>query len=264
MTAPRYRGGRVALVGAALLVPRTAYAHDCSGFVDCYATLIVAAVVIVALALFIALTWEMWAVAIAIDAEIAEGALLAEGAAELEIEAVAVDEGLAVAEAAEEEVTTTLSEPKGLIQKYLDKIKNINWIDGKTNCVKLAQATDKVLAGSESELFSVINEETGASAQALADEMGETLTETSFDGIATELSEGGSGSRGIVNVGKYVEIDGQTVWRGHVFNAINDEGYVVFIDSQSRTVALNGAEVAAKSGWVGNYVVRFIPTLIMP
>lgn len=237
----RVRGGRVLLVLAGIIAfPSAVRADDCSftSPTDCYDQMMVAVLVIAALALLIAFGLELFAAAAALEAASGAGAVLAGEAGEVA--------GGAQALAEADEVTV---ESTSRIPYWLDRIRGLNWFEGDHNCVPLARALTKVIAGSDAELFPIVADE-GSSLRALATELGSCANPSSFADIVSQLEAAGPGSQGIVNVssGMY----------SHVFNVVNDGGEIIFMDSQQIAASTDGAAVAAASNYGAGSLVRFI------
>ena len=237
---------------------RPAYADDCSSLGDCWGWLIAAALVVAALVVLSAIFWEMWVAAAAIDGMLAAGAAEG-GAAAVGLDAV---EGAEAAEAGAEaeEVTQESTELERVLQKYRDLADDANWSGGKNNCVRIAQDIAQKIAGQEADYVETLVDEKGSTA-ALAEELGSSLSDSSFESIARTLTEAGPGTQGLVRVYTYEVINGELVTFGHAFNVVNDAGYIVYINAQPAVAAIttSGAEAAAASGYVIDYGVQFAP-----
>ena len=240
ITSKRALGLGVGIVLGVIAFPSAARADDCSftSPTDCYNQLMVALLVIAALALLIAVGWELFAAAAALEAATGAGTVLATSIGEV------AEGGEAFAEAEEATVEST-----SRIPYWLDRIKDLNWPGETKNCVPLARAAAQVIAGSEAELFPTIADE-GSSLRALASELGSCANPSSFTDIVSQLEAAGPGSQGIVNVSSGLY--------SHVFNAVNDGGTIIFMDAQQLAVSTSGAEVAAASNYGAEAFVRFI------
>lgn len=248
MSARRHRSASLAGAAAMLLVPRTAYAHDCSGFIDCYGTMLAAALVIVALALFIALTWEMWAVAVAVDAEIAETAILAEATTELELGTGLAEE--AALAGGEEAIEAERAAAQARLEAMASKA---NPLGGRDNCAWLAREIDTGLgdlaAGRTPDPYASpwydpgTDVKTWADLETIASEYGGQFNPSTMTGIAQEVQAAGNGARGIV----YVTEGGQA----HVFNVVNYGGEVFFVDGQ--TTAIGETSVWTDTSYASGY-----------
>jgi hypothetical protein len=99
------------------------------------------------------------------------------------------------------------------------------------NCVNCSIATDATLAGHPASALPTTNG--GVSIFELEDLFGGLFKPASPDSIVSELQAAGSGARGIVygaRVNANLGID------GHVFNVINDNGVIRFLDGQANTM----------------------------
>ena len=110
-------------------------------------------------------------------------------------------------------------------------IRNVNVTGGTVNCVNCAIAGDATLAGNAASALpgsesyiSVLENTYGGSFQPISGQMQ----------IGSILSQSGNGSRGVV-FGESL-ISGEP---GHVFNALNNNGSIQFIDFQSGGSGLN-------------------------
>lgn len=107
-------------------------------------------------------------------------------------------------------------------------IRHVNPTGGKTNCVNCVVATDSTLSGAPASAL--------PSGVKKISEL-ENLYGTKFKSVSGRpeieriLAEAGEGSRGIVFGGRGPNE------AGHVFNAINQNGVVRFLDGQSGTTA---------------------------
>jgi len=231
----------VALLGCA---PRTAFASDCppGAWTDCYGTMIAAAIVIAAIAVFAAFMLpELLAGAAAAGALELEGAAAADVVGE-EAAALAGDELVDVAEG-----TETI--PDQIFEK-LPALRDVNPGGFTNNCPECALRADGILGG-------------GPPAQAgnsgigtmgdLEDEFGSKFYQSSFERTEDELLASGDGSRGIVTIHR-----GATEARGvgHAFNVVNDAGEIRWVDTQSG-IARTTAEVVSE--W-GSRWMQFMPT----
>jgi hypothetical protein len=103
-------------------------------------------------------------------------------------------------------------------------IRNVNQVGGKMNCVNCAVATDSTLAGRPASALgggpfriSVLEKTFG----------GKFGPAGPIDNIAANMSAAGPGSRGIVFGSR---AQGQV---GHVFNVVNQNGVIRFLDGQT-------------------------------
>ena len=268
----RFAGPRVMLVLAGFVAfPSVARADDCSftSPTDCYNQLMVAVLVMAAIALLVAIGWEMFAAAAAIDGAAALAAALTTEAAETAEATEAIAEAEEVTAEAEEvtsdaeEVTSEGTPPEDeppKIQSWRDRIADYNWWEGSKNCYNLAVALARSIATGEPPAFLEgvalgVTDLTEA-----ADVFGTSINPSNFVDIARTLLADGPGSQGIVAVGEYEVINGALQFFGHAFNVVNDAGTIIFIDSQLGTVATDGAAVAAAAGYQG-MGVWFVPVL---
>ncbi len=107
-------------------------------------------------------------------------------------------------------------------------IRAVNAVRGATNCVSCAIATDATLAGRPASALG------GGPApiSALEKTFGSTFgARTSVEGIAKTMTDAGSGARGIVFGSRG---QGEV---GHVFNVVNQNGAVRFLDGQTGRAA---------------------------
>ena len=266
---PRRLRASIARAGALLLVPSTAYAHDCSGFIDCYGTMLAAALVIVALALFIALTWEMWAVAIAVDTELAETAILTEATTELELgTGLAEEEALA---STDEAIEAERAAAKARLEQMASRS---NPLGGSKNCSWVAREIDAGLgdlaAGRTPDPYAPDWYEPGpefdadgvsqgrgqswADIDTISSEYGGQFQPATMNGIAQEIQAAGNGARGIV----YVTEGGEA----HVFNVVNYGGEVFFVDGQTTAIGETSVwtDTSYASGYSENASFKFLRT----
>jgi RHS repeat-associated protein len=99
------------------------------------------------------------------------------------------------------------------------------------NCVNCSISTDATLAGRPASALPTTNG--GASIFELEDLFGGQFKSMAPDSIISELQAAGSGARGIVygaRVNKSLGID------GHVFNVVNDNGMIKFLDGQANNI----------------------------
>jgi hypothetical protein len=118
-------------------------------------------------------------------------------------------------------------------------VRRINPGQSKTNCVNCAIATDAMLAGHPASALpggphsiAVLEQIFGAKFS-VAGDLGEVIN---------VLSAAGSGSRGIVYGSRSEGV-------GHVFNAVNQNGLVFFLDGQT-------GKAAVVSGYTGFRFLR--------
>ncbi|MEV4778540.1 toxin glutamine deamidase domain-containing protein [Burkholderia sp. LMU1-1-1.1] len=119
-------------------------------------------------------------------------------------------------------------------------VRRINPGQSKTNCVNCVIATDAMLAGRPAAALpggphsiTILEQIFGAKFSEAADDLGE---------VVQALLAAGSGSRGIV----YGSRSGGV---GHVFNAVNQNGVVRFLDGQI-------GKAAVVSGYTGFRFLR--------
>lgn len=103
-----------------------------------------------------------------------------------------------------------------------DLKKMVNPGGGETNCRACVLAVDRTLDGAPTSALPDLGR---GSYQALEKHFGKRFTNRSFSNIVKDIKEAGDGSRGIVYA---ADKDG-----GHVFNVINRDGDVVFLDGQN-------------------------------
>ena len=259
-----------------VLTPRAAWADDCSGLMDCWDQILMGLMVLAAIALFVAIGWEILAGGLFAEGavaavEVGEGALAAEGAegvAVLEEEAALGDVGAEVeteGTATVESEVTTPSEATAklaeLQEKYGGVMKDMDLADANKACGPIARAMDSAIANpGEYELFPTVSDET-MNASALEQEYDSAFVKTSFESIEQDLASAGPGARGIVGVNEMVLSNGQLVNVGHVFNAANDAGTVFFADGSQELITLSGQEIAQAGGYV-RYAVWWMPTTL--
>jgi hypothetical protein len=133
-----------------------------------------------------------------------------------------------------------LSTKGGLVMTILaGTVRRINPRQSKTNCVNCAIATDAMLAGRPASAMRggphsiAILEQIFGAKFSVAGDLGE---------VTNVLLAAGSGSRGIV----YGSRSGGV---GHVFNAVNQNGVVRFLDGQT-------GKAAIVSGYIGFCFLR--------
>ncbi len=113
---------------------------------------------------------------------------------------------------------------------------------GRTkNCMNCAIAVDDALGGV---VHSAAESTRGGSVPQLEERYGGTFSPLSKEQIASELEAAGPGSRGIVFGARSWPIP------GHVFNAVNDDGTIRFIDGQT------GGDAVFDSSFVATYLLR--------
>ena len=110
-------------------------------------------------------------------------------------------------------------------------IRGVNPLGGTNNCVNCAVATDATLSGAPSSALNVAPGVSGQPISILEDLYGGAFKPVSGQaGIESILTEAGSGSRGIVFGARGNDV-------GHVFNAVNQNGTIRFLDGQTGGVA---------------------------
>lgn len=122
---------------------------------------------------------------------------------------------------------------------FAGTVRRINPKQSETNCVNCAIATDALLAGCPASALqggphsiAVLEQIYGAKFNVIGD----------LGDIVDVLSAAGSGSRGIV----YGSRSGSV---GHVFNAVNQNGVVRFLDGQT-------GKAAVLTGYIGFCFLR--------
>ncbi len=234
--------------------PRAALADDCSGIRDCYAQLLLAALVIAALVLLVAIAWELFA-----------GAAAVEGAEALAMEVVEA-EGAEGAMAAERAAAEARLESIAAESNSAGGTRNCSWV-----AREMDEALGDMFAGRTPEPYApdwftqgsefapdatVRGEMTGFSnVNTMAAEYGSSFQPTTMDGIVSQLEAAGNGSRGIVWV--------YDTTGAHVFNAVNYGGEVFFVDGQA--AGLGQAGVWTDTGYMAGYspvdtIVNFMLT----
>src|SRR6185437_11599752 len=136
-----------------------------------------------------------------------------------------------------EEVTQASNELPRLVQKYGDMVKDANWYGGDKNCAPIAMDIAQKIAGQEAQ-YIVTTVDQGMAPRALAASFDSPLIPSSFESIASTLTAAGPGSQGLVTVYTYQVIGGDLVGFGHVFNVVNDAGYVIYINAQPAAAAI--------------------------
>ena len=119
----------------------------------------------------------------------------------------------------------------GLAKSTAGSIRNVNPTKGTRNCVNCSIATDSTLAGRPASALSG----NPTSIKVLEDFYGSKFGSIiSRSGIEDSLLKDGSGSRGIVFGSRGNQV-------GHVFNVINQNGIIRFLDGQTgKTANLDG------------------------
>jgi len=111
-------------------------------------------------------------------------------------------------------------------------IRNVNPLGGTNNCVNCSVATDATLSGAPSSALNVRSGVAGQPISVLEDIYGGAFKPVSGQAqIEQMLMDGGSGSRGIVFGSRGADAP------GHVFNAVNQNGAIRFLDGQTGGVA---------------------------
>ncbi len=129
---------------------------------------------------------------------------------------------LGTSSVAKQTITTT--------SRTAGSIRNVNPLGGKVNCVNCAIATDSTLAGAPA---SALSSTKGASISVLESKFGGRFSRNmSRNAITAALEKAGSGARGIVFGSRGPEVE------GHVFNVINQNGAIRFLDGQTGKVAV--------------------------
>ena len=111
-------------------------------------------------------------------------------------------------------------------------VRNVNPLGGSANCVNCAVATDATLGGAPASALNVRPGVTGQPISILEDVYGSAFKPIGGRAdIERLLLDAGDGSRGIVFGSRGPDVP------GHVFNAVNQNGVVRFLDGQSGGVA---------------------------
>jgi len=111
-------------------------------------------------------------------------------------------------------------------------IRNVNPLGGTANCVNCAVATDATLSGAPSSALNVRPGVAGQPISVLEDIYGGAFKPVGGQAqIEQTLIDAGSGSRGIVFGSRGADAP------GHVFNAVNQNGAIRFLDGQTGGVA---------------------------
>ena len=107
-------------------------------------------------------------------------------------------------------------------------IRTVNAVRGATNCVNCAIATDAVLAGRPASALGGGPTSISVLERAFGSSFG---ARTNFEGITQTMADAGSGARGIVFGSRG---EGEV---GHVFNVVNQNGTIRFLDGQTGRAA---------------------------
>lgn len=99
----------------------------------------------------------------------------------------------------------------------------INPQGGRMNCRACALAVDRTLAGSPT---SAIGNIPAGPLNILEQQFGGKFKASTLSGVVEDMAKAGDGARGIVGVSGRGPV-------GHVFNVVNDNGKVVFLDGQT-------------------------------
>lgn len=155
---------------------------------------------------------------------------------------VTLDSGLG---ALEDEVTLTnvkpVLNPTGdvvSLSEFDASLGNVNAIGGNTNCGQVVQTVDRVLGG---DLPQYALDSPKIPLNELEGKFGSEFVNSSLDGIGEQLASEGAGSRGIVYVGQGSD--------AHVFNAINRDGVVWFVDGQAGIASTNPGSLLSQIGY---------------
>jgi papain fold toxin 1 (glutamine deamidase) of polymorphic toxin system len=261
------RALRVTCVVALLAgAPATAFASDCppGSWTDCYGTMIAAAIVIAAIAVFAAFMLpELLTVAAAEGALELEGAAVADAIGEgmaadvLGTEAAGEVGGAAAgdeaAALADEEFVDVAEGSETIPDQIFEKCPGLGDVNPggfADNCPECSVLADGILGGGPP---AQATDSGIATVESLEDKFGSYFADSSFQRTEEELLASGDGSRGIVFIqGGATEGEGV----GHFFNVVNDGGEIRWVDTQTRT-AYNTAEVVYQ--W-GSRWLEFMPT----
>ena len=245
------------LLGLLLLAPRAAWADDCSGLIDCWDQILTALMVLAAIALFIAIGWELLAGTL-----FTEGAVL--GAEALEIEAAEAglaEEATVESELAEEtvenesaDVTSEISDPARNARtryasgKLPEGWQDINVDKGETNCVPCARAFEERSMG-----VKAFAADTGpVPTTEWTGWYGRPLASTSSAGeIESVMQLMGDGARGIIRV---ASSDSSL---GHVLNVVNVGGEIIYVDAQAGIASTLASDVISATREIVGLLITF-------
>jgi RHS repeat-associated protein len=138
-----------------------------------------------------------------------------------------VEAGVAIATLGGSHVETTTARALTNVAEA-GSIRAVNAVKGATNCVSCAIATDATLAGRPASALGGGPAPIAALEKTFGTAFG---ARTSVEGIAKTMTDAGSGARGIV-FGSHGQ--GEV---GHVFNVVNQNGTVRFLDGQTGRAA---------------------------